>query len=246
MLHKAKERKPIMKTRIRKLLVCASLVGAATLAQAQFEYTNNGDGTCTITNYTGSGGAVIIPDTINSLKVTGIGIGAFSRNSVITSVIVPDSVMFIRGSAFLFCPNLTSVTIGNGVTFIIKGAFGYCTSLTSAYFQGNAPNDTEEFIGDTNIVYYLPGTTNWGSTFGGRPTELWNPQAQAPSVTGGQFGFNITGPSNTVIVVEACTDLANSVWLPVSTNALNDSGASMFSDSQSGSYPARFYRFRSP
>jgi hypothetical protein len=32
------------------------------------------------------------------------------------------------------------------------------------------------FSGDTNAnVYYLTGTAGWGSTFGGRPTALWNP-----------------------------------------------------------------------
>ena len=53
-------------------------------------------------------------------------------------------------------------------------------------------------------VYYLPGTTGWGSTFGGVPAVLWNPQANSFSFTGGQFGFNLTGPTNAVIVVEAC------------------------------------------
>jgi hypothetical protein len=33
------------------------------------------------------------------------------------------------------------------------------------------------FHGDNNAtVCYLPGTTGWGSTFGGRPTALWDPQ----------------------------------------------------------------------
>ena len=36
------------------------------------------------------------------------------------------------------------------------------------------------FDGDTNAtVYYLPGTTGWGTTFGGRPTALW---IQAPTI----------------------------------------------------------------
>jgi hypothetical protein len=35
------------------------------------------------------------------------------------------------------------------------------------------------FNGDNNaVIYYLPGTTGWVSTFDGRPTALWNPQAQ--------------------------------------------------------------------
>ena len=65
-----------------------------------------------------------------------------------------------------------------------------------------------------------------------------------------QFGFNITGSSNLVIVVEACTDFANPVWQPVQTNTLNTfigtNGTSYFSDPQWTNYPARFYRFRSP
>ncbi len=48
------------------------------VVQAQFNYTTN-NGTITITKYTGSGGDVTIPDTINGLPVTSIGDGAFSR-----------------------------------------------------------------------------------------------------------------------------------------------------------------------
>ena len=65
-------------------------------------------------------------------------------------------------------------------------------------------------------------------------------------VTGGHFGFTLTGPTNAVIVVEATTDLAHPVWLPVSTNTLSGYGTSAFSDPQSSGYPMRYYRFRSP
>ena len=103
------------------------------------------------------------------------------------------------------------------------------------------------FEGDSNLtIYYLPGT-GWSSfpTFGGVSAVLWNPRVTTFSVTGGQFGFNITGPTNAVIVVVASTNLVNPVWSPVSTNILTG-GASSFSDPQSSSYPRRFYRFRSP
>ena len=106
------------------------------------------------------------------------------------------------------------------------------------------------FSGDNNAtVYYLPGTTGWGSTFGGRPTVLWNPQVQTGDASFGvrtnRFGFTITGTSNLVIVVEACTNLANPIWSPVGTNTLTG-GSSYFSDPQWTNYPARFYRLRSP
>ena len=60
-----------------------------------------------------------------------------------------------------------------------------------------------------------------------------------------QFGFTITGASNLVIVVEACTNLASPTWSPVGTNTLTG-GSSYFSDPQWTNYPARLYRLRSP
>jgi hypothetical protein len=98
-------------------------------------------------------------------------------------------------------------------------------------------------------VYYLPGTTGWGRTFGGRPTVLWNPQIETSSGSFGvrtnRFGFNITRTSNLVVVVEACTNLANPTWSVVATNTLAD-GWAYFSDPQWTNYRSRFYRLRSP
>ena len=59
-----------------------------------------------------------------------------------------------------------------------------------------------------------------------------------------QFGFNITGSSNLVIVVEACC-LTNLTWVPVGTNTLTG-GSCYFSDPQWTNYPVRCYRLRSP
>ena len=65
-----------------------------------------------------------------------------------------------------------------------------------------------------------------------------------------QFGFNLTGSSNQVVVVEGCTNLTNPAWSPVSTNTLNTfigtNGTAYFSDQQWTNYPGRFYRLRSP
>lgn len=55
--------------RLLPLLVLLALPDAV---QAQFSYTTSG-GKVTITGYTGSGGAVVIPSTISGLPVTSIG-----------------------------------------------------------------------------------------------------------------------------------------------------------------------------
>jgi hypothetical protein len=169
------------------------------------------------------------------------------------SYTVPDSVTSIGNFAFSYCTKLTNVMVGNSVTNIGAIAFSSCISLIGVYFTGNSPtptNDTSVFNNDSNTtIYYLPGTTGWGLTFDGRPTALWLPQVQTTGASFGvqsnQFAFNINWASDTVVVVEACTNLANPVWNPVSTNMLT-SGTSYFSDLQWTNYPDRYYRLRSP
>ena len=166
-----------------------------------------------------------------------------------TSYVIAAGVTTLAEEAFDFSAILNSVTIPASTTNLQSSVFAFCPNLLAVTFLGNAPNyvdDVTLFFGDTNTtVYYLPGTTGWNSTFGGRLSVLWNPQATALNHTNGHFGFNITGPTNAVIVVEACTNFVNPIWLPVSTNTLT-TGVSSFSDSQSSNYPSRFYRFRSP
>ena len=66
-------------------------------------YTTN-NGTITITGYTGPGGAVTIPSTINGLPVTSIGNYAFSNCTSLTSVTIPDSVTSIGLGALTSAP----------------------------------------------------------------------------------------------------------------------------------------------
>ena len=59
--------------------------------QAQYTYTTN-DGTASVTRYTGSGGAVAIPEVIDGLRVTGIRSYAFASSTNLTNVTIPNSV----------------------------------------------------------------------------------------------------------------------------------------------------------
>lgn len=148
----------------------------------------------------------------------------------------------------------SSYTVPNSVTNIGGGAFEGCFYLTRIYFLGNAPSSgASAFAYDGATIYYLLGTTGWGATFGGLRAVLWNPQAQNDGSFGvqtNQFGFNLTGSSNLVIVVEACTNLVAPIWSPVGTNTLNTfvgtNGTSYFSDPQWTNYPGRYYRLRAP
>jgi hypothetical protein len=107
-------------------------------------------------------------------SVTNIGAFAFHSCLRLTSISIPDSVTSIGNLAFNYCAGLTSVTIGSNISQI-EASFQYCPKLASMYFKGNCPSvDPYLFDGDTNAtIYYLPGTTGWGATFGGLPTALW-------------------------------------------------------------------------
>jgi hypothetical protein len=99
--------------------------------------------------------------------------GSFWNCPSLTNLTIGSSVTNIATWAFIGCSGLTSVTIPASVSSIGTVAFSGCASLRSVYFLGNAPNvDSTVFSGDNATVYYLPGTTGWGSTFGGAPTAL--------------------------------------------------------------------------
>jgi hypothetical protein len=191
--------------------------------------------------------SITIPD-----SVTNIGADAFA-GTFLTSITIGNSVTSIGDGAFIECAGLTNVTIPASVTSIAKDAFNGCTGLEGIYFEGNAPTVTdpsESEIGNHATIYYLDGTTGWSSTFETRPTVLWNPVIQTGvaslGVSNNQFGFTITNGSitNIPIVVEACTNLASPVWIPL--QALTLSNSFYFSDPDWTNYPARYYGLSFP
>lgn len=56
------------------------------------------------------------------------------------------------------------------------------------------------------------------------------------------FGFSISA-ANQTIVVDACTNLGNPVWVPIQTNLVGNT-PTYFSDPSWTNYPGRFYRLR--
>lgn len=98
--------------------------------------------------------SVIIPNT-----VTTIGDHAFAGSDSLTSITIPASVTSIGKYAFEVCSSLESITLPNSVTSIGDYAFGHCDALTSVTVQNPYPPSLGQDIfvfGNENLVIYVP------------------------------------------------------------------------------------------
>lgn len=91
------------------------------------------NGQAQITGYTGSGGDIIIPNTIDGYPVTSIGANAFYNRSTITNIRIPGTVKTVGDFAFRYCVGLTSVEVEAGVISIGNYAFDECSNLISVF-----------------------------------------------------------------------------------------------------------------
>ena len=99
--------------------------------------------------YNGTSETVIIPAVYNALPVVAISEGAF-KNSLITAVTIPDSVVVIGTSAFEACSLLTEINIGENTSLSVIGNRAFCGCGSIEAF--NVP-DTVTVIGDEAFAY---------------------------------------------------------------------------------------------
>jgi len=119
----------------RLLVAFCFIVHLAVVRAGDYNYSSTG-GEITITAYTGNGGAVSIPSTIDGLPVTRIGDLAFYCLTNVTSVEIPSGIVSIGQTAFAACGNLTSATLPSTVNAIGDGAFQSNAKLASVNLPG--------------------------------------------------------------------------------------------------------------
>ena len=116
-----------------------------------FKYENKGN-SITIIKYTGPGGVVVIPCTIDGLPVSGIGVWTFAHCSSLANVTIPDSVISIGDWAFCGCSSLANITIPDSVISIGDTAFYDCSSLANVIIgSGVVSIGQSAFMGCTRL-----------------------------------------------------------------------------------------------
>lgn len=93
------------------LMLSLPVCCAEELTFDDYTYTVLSDGTAEITGYSGSLSRVLLPETVNDIKVTSIGSSVFAQNEILEEVTIPDSVISIGDHSFGECTALKKVKL---------------------------------------------------------------------------------------------------------------------------------------
>lgn len=111
-----------------------------------FDYEINTDGTATITGFKANDINIIIPEAVDTYKVSAIGNDAFSGMERIEKITINADITSIGSSAFYGCVSLAEIEIPDTVTQIGEYAFGNCPLLTADIIPDNVQNNNDKIF----------------------------------------------------------------------------------------------------
>ena len=134
-------------------------------------------------------GTMTVPGSIDGQNVVGIGPRAFISNSDIKSLVLPDTICYIQGSAFCACRNLKNVIFSQNLRILESGVFSDC-GLTRLDLP-----DSLEKIG-TNCFYNINSLTE--VSLPEKVTEIpYGTFAVCRNITSFTIGKNVTSIDGT-------------------------------------------------
>lgn len=116
---------------------------------ALYKYSENTDGTLTITGLTDKGRSeyeLVVPSELDGKKVTVIGDGALRDDVIVKKVVINTGVEYIGSNAFLSCYNLEDIEIPETIMDIGTNAFTETAWKTTQFA------DSKEII-INNVLY---------------------------------------------------------------------------------------------
>ena len=117
------------------------------------EYTLQSNNTYCVVGIGEASGDVVIPYGYNGLAVAAVENSAFNGCSLLTGIVIPDSVTYLGERVFEQCTALTNAVIGNKVARIGYYTFGNCTALSSVTIGDSVGGvDSWAFFGCTELT----------------------------------------------------------------------------------------------
>ena len=182
-------------------------------SEADFTVFEDANGYLTITGYKGSNADVVIPSSIGGKTVRYIGDSAFSGNTSLKSVIIPEGITYIGTYAFKDCTSLENISVPNSVksvgrtilgntkwlseqsnTFVIIGD-GVLIKINSKDSNISVP-DGVKYI--SNVFYYI-GTVESITL----PSSVWGL---------GEFSFAVCIKLQSVTVPASVTSISENAF----------------------------------
>ena len=185
----------------------------------EFLFTSLGNNTWRLDKYTGSRTNVYIPSMYNNGTVIEINEEAFSGNTSMQTLVIPDTVTSIGARAFSGCVNLTSVTVSKNLTSIGEDAFDGCAQITNA----TIPTIAIDYIPQNNITTVI--------LTGGTKISAWAFEncTGLKSIT---ISESVT--SIGIYAFYGCTGLTEINWNAVSVADLNSSSNAFYNAGTAG------------
>ena len=136
------------------ITVTTSMTATPVIARTveDYAYTDNSDGTVTITNYGGSERDLTIPEELDGKTVSAIGYAAFAECRSLESVIVPETVTRLQDYAFSQCTSLSGIELPQSIVSLGRGIFKNCILLEDVNIPASLTTVAQEmFAGCTSL-----------------------------------------------------------------------------------------------
>lgn len=161
--------------------------------------------TVRIVGYEGTATTLTIPTTIDGKVVNRIAATAFEGNTTLTSIVIPDGIIYIETKAFANMTNLVSVEISSTITEIQANAFTGCTKVSVLCRASAKPSGW---------------SSSWNSS--NRPV-VWK-YAGAKGVT--SDGLKWASVTGDIVVIYGYSGSSASITIPTTINGKTVSGIS--------------------
>ena len=145
--------------------------------------------------------------------------------STLTSVIIPDCVTTIGGSAFTYCGNLTDITLSRNLTTIESGAFSCGCSRTITIPKSVTSIGATAFSNVDNTIYYEGSLEEWGQiSFGsddatGKSFRLYTTETSGVTEVAGDITLTTTTIGNNFLC--GCSQITG-ITIPEGTKVIGE------------------------